>query len=156
MLDHTSKPTLTVPSKNILKRNKPNALDYWRDKPLKLHDCILHIGLSHSHQLRGGGQMNKTDSQVMAKIQITLTRTRKTKIINPEIEELDYYVYHSQVYIETKDPVKGKRRKTLVVFSGRRIPVLVLEGGTIFSTRIRLKAGIRRLAIEYPKPMDCS
>ena len=40
---------------------------------------------------------------------------------------------------------KGSDLKiTLVEDSGRRIPALVLEGGTIFSTRTRLRVGIRR------------
>lgn len=36
---------------------------------------------------------------------------------------------------------------TLAEASGRRIPALVLEGGTIFSMRTRLRVGIRRFAI---------
>jgi len=38
----------------------------------------------------------------------------------------------------------------LGVFSGRRIPVLVLEGGIIFSTNMRLNVGIKRFAIFTP------
>ena len=38
---------------------------------------------------------------------------------------------------------------TLVDVSGRRIPAVVLEGGTIFSTRTRLRVGIKRLAILF-------
>lgn len=41
------------------------------------------------------------------------------------------------------------KRITLVVFSGSKIPEEVLEGGTIFSTKIRLNAGTKRFAILY-------
>lgn len=36
---------------------------------------------------------------------------------------------------------------TLADDSGRRMPAVVLEGGTIFSIRTRLRVGIRRFAI---------
>lgn len=36
---------------------------------------------------------------------------------------------------------------TLVDFSGNKIPAFVFEGGTIFSTRIRLSNGTKRFAI---------
>lgn len=36
----------------------------------------------------------------------------------------------------------------MVVFSGSKIPEFVLEGGTIFSMRTRLRDGIKRFAIE--------
>lgn len=37
---------------------------------------------------------------------------------------------------------------TLLVLLGSKIPALVLEGGTIFSIRTRLREGINRFAIE--------
>lgn len=49
---------------------------------------------------------------------------------------------------------KNKKEKrvnggsTLDIFSGRRMPALVLEGGTIFSTRMRLNKGIKRFAMD--------
>jgi hypothetical protein len=43
--------------------------------------------------------------------------------------------------------VQNAFKLTWEVFSGRRIPAEVLEGGTIFSTRMRLKVGIKRFAI---------
>lgn len=36
---------------------------------------------------------------------------------------------------------------TLLVFSGRRIPAVVFDGGVIFSTKTRFRSGIKRLAI---------
>lgn len=48
----------------------------------------------------------------------------------------------SQIYWKDSEKVY-----TLVVFSGSKIPAVVFEGGTIFSTKILLKAGIKRFAI---------
>ena len=36
---------------------------------------------------------------------------------------------------------------TWAVFSGSKIPALVLDGGTIFSTKMRFRVGIRRFAM---------
>lgn len=38
---------------------------------------------------------------------------------------------------------------TLVTFSGRRIPAEVFDGGTIFSTKTRLRSGINRFDIFF-------
>ncbi|RWW74965.1 hypothetical protein BHE74_00017041 [Ensete ventricosum] len=48
-------------------------------------------------------------------------------------------------------PRKEKDRDDMINMPIRRIPALVLEGGTIFSTRTRLKRGIRRFAIDGRK-----
>lgn len=47
----------------------------------------------------------------------------------------------------SKKKEKIEKTNTLVDDSGRRIPAVVWEGGTIFSTRMRLKVGIKRFAI---------
>lgn len=45
---------------------------------------------------------------------------------------------------------KKSKKKTWGAFSGSKIPDCVLEGRTIFSTKMRLKDGIKRFAIsEY-------
>lgn len=45
------------------------------------------------------------------------------------------------------------KKLTLVVFSGSKIPALVLDGGIIFSIKTRFKDGIRRLAI-HPEEFE--
>lgn len=42
---------------------------------------------------------------------------------------------------------RGLGELTLEDFSGNKMPALFFDGGTIFSTKIRLKSGIKRFAI---------